>query len=79
MFEKVLTARETVLGRDHLETLNTVFHFGVMRVKSRDFPNASIMLDRALSGFSRSLGQAHGTTRAVCACYASLLVEMGNH
>ncbi|KAH0536621.1 hypothetical protein FGG08_006515 [Glutinoglossum americanum] len=59
---EALAIRETVLGPDHISTLDTVHNLGALYRGQAKFAEAEAMYDRALAGKEKALGPDHTST-----------------
>jgi tetratricopeptide (TPR) repeat protein len=62
LLERVLRAKEGVLGNEHPETLMSVNNLGVLRRRQRRYSDAERLLRRALAGREKVLGPMHPVT-----------------
>ncbi|KAH7109249.1 hypothetical protein B0J13DRAFT_579231 [Dactylonectria estremocensis] len=78
MNRRALDAREKVLGREHPDTLTSVYNLAYLFHRQTRFSEAAELYKRACSGYVEVLGSDHPTTRACVAYYCSLREDMAN-
>ena len=76
MSQRALEGYERALGREHPDTLTSVYCLALLFHQQQQFEAASVLYRRASSGFKRILGLEHPTTVACVRHYSSLLQEV---
>jgi Tetratricopeptide repeat len=79
MHRQVLEPRETVLGKEHPSTLTSVYYLAYLVSTRKQFEKASVLYQRALSGYRLTLRPGHPTTVACERHYSSMQRKMGLH
>lgn len=73
MHRQTLATREKVLGREHPDTLTSVYCLADLLAKQHMFNESLALYERACDGYSRVLGEHHPTTRACRQHYSEVL------
>lgn len=73
MNQSTLKAREKVLGREHPDTLTSVYCLADLLAKQHMFEESLSLYKRACDGYSIVLGEHHPTTRACRQHYSEVL------
>jgi hypothetical protein len=74
MHRQTLATREKVLGREHPDTLTSVYCLAHLLAKQHMFKESLNLYRRACDGYSKVLGEHHPTTRA-CRQHCSKVFE----
>lgn len=79
IFRDVLTGRETILGCDHIDTLITANHLGVVLKQQRKLVEAEILINRALVGLDpfEENGFISLMYAEICYNYGIICIQMG--
>jgi hypothetical protein len=73
MNRRALEGREKALGKEHPDTLTSVYCLAYLLHRRFQYKDALILYQRAYTGYQKTLGQDHPTTKACSKHYASLL------
>ncbi|OCK88016.1 uncharacterized protein K441DRAFT_591444, partial [Cenococcum geophilum 1.58] len=76
MNRRALEGREKALGKEHPDTLASVYFLAFLLHQQQQYEAASVLYQRAGSGYKRALGPEHPTTVACSKHYSSLIQEM---
>ncbi|KAF2027559.1 HET-domain-containing protein [Setomelanomma holmii] len=77
MHRRALEGREKVLGREHPDTLTSVYHLAFLFHRQQHYSTAIGLYQRAYEGYTRALGIQHPTTAAYLST-TNLLQSMNN-
>ena len=72
MNRRALDGREKALGKDHPDTLTSVYNLAYLYQRQHRLDEADELYLTALSGYRKVLGLAHPTTLACEGLHASL-------
>jgi tetratricopeptide (TPR) repeat protein len=75
MNRQTLALKETVLGREHPDTLTSVHNLAHLLAHQHRYHEALALYDRASAGYQAVLGKDHPTTRACCQHHADSLAS----
>ena len=70
---QVLALRERVLGKEHPDTLTSVYCLAYLLHQKKRYKDAEVFYDRAYAGYRKTLGEKHPTTAACSQHYSSML------
>src|SRR5436305_963589 len=73
---RTLELRERVLGKEHPDTLMSIYWLAYLLQKRKRYDSSSVLYQRALLGYQKKLGLDYPTTLACSKHYSSLLGEM---
>ena len=73
MNRQTLAISEEVLGKTHPDTLTSVYCLAHLLQKKEEYEEASILYQRAWTGYQLSLGSEHPTTKACVNHYSVML------
>jgi hypothetical protein len=76
MHQRTLELRESVLGKEHPDTLMSIYCLAHLLQRRKRYDDSSIFYQRALLGYEKRLGLDHPTTLACSKHYSSLLEEI---
>ena len=76
MTRRALDGREKVLGKEHPDTLMSVYCLAYLLQQQQRYPMAKSLYERALTGYRRVFQSHHPTTKACYEHYNSLLREV---
>ena len=74
MHGRALVSREMVLGKEHPDTLMSVYSLAYLLHHKKRYKDAEVFYHRAYSGYRKTLGEKHPTT-AVCSRHYSSHLE----
>ena len=74
MHRQVLTLMETVLGKEHPDTLTSVYCLAHLLHQNKRYKDAEVFYRRAYAGYRKTLGEQHPTT-AACFWHYSLMLD----
>src|SRR5438046_3001318 len=72
MSRRALEGREKALGKEHPDTLTSVYCFAYLLHQRQQYEDASPLYQRACAGYQEKLGLDHPTTQACLDHYSSL-------
>jgi hypothetical protein len=75
MNRQTLALKETVLGREHPDTLASVYCVAHLLIHQHRYNEAFALYERACAGYQAVLGKDHPTTRACQQHYANALAS----
>ena len=75
MHRRALELRETVLGKEHPNTLTSMSNLAGVLESQGKYEDASTLCQQAFSGYQKTLGEVHPTTLAYSKHYAAMLEE----
>ena len=61
-YEEVISTRKRLLGAEHLDTLQSIFHLGEILYKESKYRKAEVLLNESLRGREKTLGLTHPDT-----------------
>jgi hypothetical protein len=73
---QTLEIREEVLGKTHPNTLTSVYCLAYLLQKKQEYKEASLLYQRACTGYNLSLGSEHPTTKACVNHYSTMLSNL---
>ena len=76
MHRQVLTLSETILSKEHPDTLTSVYYLAYLLHQKKRYKDAEVFYHRAYAGYRKILGEKHPTT-AVCSRHYSSMLEEG--
>ncbi|KAH7108855.1 hypothetical protein B0J11DRAFT_545515 [Dendryphion nanum] len=76
MNRRALEGREKALGKEHPDTLTSVYCLAFLFYRQKQHQPALELYQRANNGFERILGSHHPTTVACARHFSSLIQEM---
>lgn len=76
MNRRTLDGREKVLGKEHPETLTSVYCLAYLLHKQQNYEMARPLYQRALVDYRKVFRSHHPTTKACFEHYSSLLKEL---
>ena len=75
MYGQALELRERVLGKEHPDTLTSVYCLAYLLHHKKRYKDAEVFYHRAYSGYRKTLGEKHPTTAACSRHYSLMLKE----
>lgn len=76
MLRRALDGKEKVLGKEHPDTLISVYVFAFVLQAQGRYDESSILYQRACAGFEKVLGSNHPTTVGCSENYNVMLQDM---
>jgi tetratricopeptide (TPR) repeat protein len=76
IYRQVLKLMEKVLGKEHPDTLMSMFNLAYVLSNQKRFSEAEALYQRALNGYGKTLASDHPTTQACRYHYSCMLKEM---
>jgi Tetratricopeptide repeat len=76
MHRQALRLRETVLGKEHPETLTSIYNLAYLLSTRKRFSEADALYQRALNAYGKTLAPDHPTIQACRMHYSCMLKEM---
>ena len=76
MHRQALGLREAVLGKEHPDTLTSVYSLAYVLSKRKQFSEADPLYQRALNGYKNALAPDHPTIQACRNHYSGMLEKM---
>ena len=70
---QALALRERVLGKEHPDTLTSVYCLVYLLHQKKRYKDAEVFYDRVYAGYRKTLGEKHPTTAACSRHYYSML------
>ena len=59
MRQEALALRETVLGKEHPDTLMNIYYLAYLLHQKKRYKNAEVFYHRAYAGYRKTLGEEH--------------------
>jgi hypothetical protein len=76
MHRQMHELRETVLGKEHPDTLASIYNLAYVLSNRKRFSEANALYQRALNGYGMTLAPDHPTVQACRTHYTCMLKEM---
>jgi len=76
MNRRALEGREKALGKDHPDTLASVYCLAYLYHQRKQYDTASKLYQRAYNAYKRTLGPQHPTTVTCCNNYLRMVEEV---
>jgi hypothetical protein len=73
---QMLEIMEEVLGKTHPYTLTSIYCLAYLLQKKREYEEASLLYQRACTGYNLLLGCEHPTTKACVSHYSIMLSSL---